>query len=150
MNSIHTPHGWGGAARRLALLPLPLLAAAAAFAQTAPTADLAKPDDPNDTLKLERFVVTGSNLPMAGDTPVAPVTILTPQIIEQSGVTNDLLQVIRKTAPQFTGNANLGGGNANIASGLTNGGSSLALRNAATLVLVNGRRSPPHRSWTSG
>lgn len=93
-----------------------------------------------ETLELERLIVTGSNLPTAGETPVAPVSLLTPQVIGQSGVTNDLLQVIRKVAPQFTGNANLGGDNANISSGLTNGGSSLALRNADTLVLVNGRR----------
>jgi len=117
--------------RRRALLSLPLLAALAAFAQTS---------DTNDTLKLERLVVTGSNLPTAGETPVAPVSLLTPEIIEQSGITNDLLQVIRKTAPQFTGNGNLGGSNGNINSGSTNGGSALALRNLSTLVLVNGRR----------
>ena len=95
---------------------------------------------PDDTLKLERLVVTGSNLPTAGETPVAPVSLLTPEIIEQSGITNDLLQVIRKTAPQFTGNGNLGGSNGNISSGATNGGSALSLRNLSTLVLVNGRR----------
>jgi len=93
-----------------------------------------------ETLQLERFVVTGSNLPAAGDTPVAPVSLVTPQLIGQSGVTSDLLQVIRKVAPQFTGNANLGSDNGNINSGQTNGGSSLALRNLDTLVLVNGRR----------
>lgn len=94
----------------------------------------------DETLELERLVVTGSNIPTAGDTPVAPVSLLTPEVIGQSGVTSDLLQVIRKVAPQFTGNANLGGDNGNINSGQTNGGSSLALRNADTLVLVNGRR----------
>jgi iron complex outermembrane receptor protein len=93
-----------------------------------------------DTLQLERYVVTGTNLPTAGETPVAPISILTPEIIENTGITNDLLQVIRKTAPQFTGNANLGGDNGNINSGATNGGSALALRNLPTLVLVNGRR----------
>lgn len=91
-------------------------------------------------VKLEAYVVTGSNLPSAGETPVAPVTIIGAAEIEASGVTNDLLQVIRKTAPQFSGNGNLGNSNGNIASGGTNGGSALALRNAATLVLVNGRR----------
>ncbi len=104
------------------------------------TATAQEKETASETLELERFIVTGSNLPTAGDTPVAPVTLVTPQVIGQSGVTNDLLQVIRKVAPQFTGNANLGGDNANISSGLTNGGSSLALRNADTLVLVNGRR----------
>jgi iron complex outermembrane receptor protein len=126
---------WCRGARPLALAALSMIAASAAFAQT--TDDTAKKDE---AVKLEKFVVTGSNLPTAGQTPVAPVSLLTPEIIEQSGVTNDLLQVIRKTAPQFTGNGNLGGSNGNIQSGSTNGGSALALRNANTLVLVNGRR----------
>lgn len=94
----------------------------------------------DETVKLESMVVTGSNLPSAGETPVAPVTVIGPTQIENSGVTNDLLQVIRKTAPQFSGNANLGNDNGNIIAGSTNGASELALRNAATLVLVNGRR----------
>ena len=135
MNSTRTHCRWCGGARLLALVSLILLAAQAAFAQTIGTSN-----KPEETMKLEKFVVTGSNLPTAGQTPVAPVSLLTPEIIEQSGVTNDLLQVIRKTAPQFTGNGNLGGSNGNINSGATNGGSALALRNANTLVLVNGRR----------
>lgn len=123
-------HGW----RARALLALgSSLVATLAWAQ----GDPATGDEP---VKLGSLVVTGSNLPSAGETPVAPVTVITPSDIERSGVTNDLLQVIRKTAPQFSGNANLGNDNGNIASGGTNGGSTLALRNAATLVLVNGRR----------
>ncbi len=100
--------------------------------------ETATPED--ETVKLTGLVVTGSNLPSAGETPVAPVTVIGPVEIDKSGVTNDLLQVIRKTAPQFTGNGNLGSDNGNIASGSTNGGSALALRNLQTLVLVNGRR----------
>ena len=110
------------------------------LAASAQTTTPVTPIDENDIMKLEKYVVTGSNLPTAGETPVAPITLLTPQIIENTGVTNDLLQVIRKTAPQFTGNANLGGDNGNIGSGSTNGGSQLAMRNLPTLVLVNGRR----------
>jgi len=107
------------------------------FAVSAFGQDNTSTDEP---VKLTDIVVTGSNLPSAGETPVAPVTIIGPAEIEHSGVTNDLLQVIRKTAPQFSGNGNLGNDNGNIASGSTNGGSALALRNTATLVLVNGRR----------
>lgn len=94
----------------------------------------------DEPVRLSSLVVTGSNLPTAGETPATPVTIVSPGDIARTGVTNDLLRVIRKTAPQFSGNVNLGGANANISSGLTNGGSQLALRNLATLVLVNGRR----------
>ncbi|HEY8996112.1 MAG TPA: TonB-dependent receptor [Lacunisphaera sp.] len=128
-----TPALFGKVLRACGLTATGLFLFQVSPAQTAPA-------DKDETLQLERYVVTGSNLPTAGETPASPVTLLTPQIIAQSGVASDLLQVIRKVAPQFTGNANLGGDNGNISSGLTNGGSSLALRNAATLVLVNGRR----------
>ena len=132
----YTPVTFGKVLRAFGLAGTGLSLCLAASAQTAsaPTAE------DNDTVKLEKYVVTGSNLPTAGETPVAPISLLTPEIIERTGITNDLLQVIRKSAPQFTGNANLGGDNGNIASGSTNGGSAVALRNLPTLVLVNGRR----------
>jgi iron complex outermembrane recepter protein len=60
--------------------------------------------------------------------------------IEQSGVNNNVLEILRKTVPQFTGNLNLGPTNGNVASNSTNGGSQLSLRNSSTLVLINGRR----------
>ena len=132
----YSPVTFGKLLRAVGVAGTVLSLGLAASAQTAATAAA----DENDTVKLEKFVVTGSNLPTAGETPVAPITLLTPDIIEHTGITTDLLQVIRKSAPQFTGNANLGGDNGNIASGSTNGGSALALRNLPTLVLVNGRR----------
>ena len=98
------------------------------------------PADDASVVKLEKFVVTGSNIPTAGDAPAAPVISVTQEQISNTGVANDLLDVIRKSSPQFSGNGNLGNTNGNISSGSTNGGSALALRNAATLVLVNGRR----------
>ncbi len=133
----YTPVTFGKVLRAFGLAGTGLSLALAAPAQT--PAPATAPAD-KDTLKLDTYVVTGSNLPTAGETPVAPLTLLTPEIIEHTGITNDLLQVIRKSAPQFTGNANLGGDNGNINSGATNGGSALALRNLPTLVLVNGRR----------
>ena len=133
----YTPVTFGNVLRAFGLAGTGLSLCLAASAQTATAPATA---DENDTVKLEKYVVTGSNLPSAGETPVAPISLLTPEIIARSGITNDLLQVIRKTAPQFTGNANLGGDNGNIGSGSTNGGSALALRNLPTLVLVNGRR----------
>jgi len=50
------------------------------------------------------------------------------------------MEILKKTVPQFNGNSNIGSNNANVGSGSTNGGSQLALRNTATLVLINGRR----------
>ena len=119
--------------RRRALL-------ARGIAVGAATLSPAQMTEEDETVQLSAMVVTGSNLPTAGETPVAPVTIVSTADIARTGVMNDLLQVIRKTSPQFSGNSNLGVANGNISSGLTNGASSLALRNLATLVLVNGRR----------
>ena len=61
--------------------------------------------------------------------------------IQNSGNSTNVLDILRKTVPQFNGNANLGSNNANVGSGSTNGGSQLALRNTSTLVLINGRRA---------
>lgn len=127
------------AASWLAVSAFSVLSAVSARAQTTASDDRnpAKADEP---VALQKFVVTGSNLPSASEFPPNPVTVIGQTEINKSGVTSDLLQVLRKTAPQFSGNANLGVDNGNISSGSTNGGSALALRNAATLVLVNGRR----------
>jgi iron complex outermembrane recepter protein len=118
-----------------------LTLALSAKAQTESTAKPAEAtEDSKAPIVLDRYYVLGSNIPSAGDAPVAPVQIMSQAKISDSGVSNDLLEVIRKIAPQFSGNSNLGGGNGNIDSGSTNGGSALALRNTTTLVLVNGRR----------
>lgn len=124
-----------GAWTRLAALPL--LAAQLAVAQATP--DAAAPTD-DKVLKLESYKVTGSYLPAAANSVAIPVIAIDRDTIENSGNTSDVLEILRKTAPQFNGNANLGSGNANIGGGSTNGGSQLALRNTNTLVLVNGRR----------
>lgn len=121
--------GW----RAFALLAgLPLLASA----QTAATEEEKK----DEALKLDKFVVTGSLIPIAADTPAVPITILTSADIERTGVSTDLMEVLKKTQPYFYGSNNVGADNGNISSGGTNGGSAVALRNRATLVLINGRR----------
>ena len=51
------------------------------------------------------------------------------------------LEVLKKTQPYFYGGNNIGSENGNVSSGSTNGGSAVALRNRATLVLINGRRA---------
>ncbi len=111
---------------------LSLIAAHAAFAQPANAT-------PDETVKLEKFVVTGSYLPAAANSVAIPVISVDAKTIENSGSSN-VLEILRKTVPQFNGNGNLGSGNANVGSGSTNGGSQVALRNTGTLVLVNGRR----------
>lgn len=111
---------------------LSLFAANAAFAQTAAATD--------DTVKLEKYVVTGSYIPLAGAATAIPVTVLDSKAIENTGVTSNVMEILRKASPQFTGNGNLGNTNANVASGSTGGGSQVAFRNTQTLVLLNGRR----------
>lgn len=94
-----------------------------------------------ETVQMEKVIVTGSYIPFAADAPAIPIKIVTTQQIESTGVAGDLLEVIRKTAPQFIGNGNLGSSNSNIQGVSTNGGSQIKLRNVQTLVLVNGRRA---------
>ncbi len=104
------------------------------------TAGWAQPAAANDAVKLEKFVVTGSNIPMAADAVAVPVTILSSREIERTGINTNLLEVIRKQLPFFAGNGNLGNSNANTGANSTMGGSQVSLRNLDTLVLINGRR----------
>ena len=108
-------------------------------AQTAPATPAGNTDD--SVLKLEKYQVTGSYIPIAGATTAIPVTVLDAKAIADTGINSDVLEILRKAAPQFAGNGNLGSSNANISGGATGGGSALAFRNTATLVLINGRRS---------
>ncbi len=109
-----------------------------AFAQIATPAAPAETDE--KVIVMEKYTVTGSLIPMAADTPAIPITILTSVDIERSGVTGDILQILKKMEPYFYGANNIGADNGNIASAGTIGGSQAALRNRATLVLINGRR----------
>lgn len=107
-----------------------------------PVSGLAQTTEKKDEeVKMEKFVVTGSLIPFAADAPAIPITTVDVKDIERSGSTSSVLEVLRKSVPQFTGNGNIGSTNANIASGSTNGGSQLSLYNAQTLVLINGRRA---------
>lgn len=91
-------------------------------------------------VKMEKFVVTGSNIPTASDSLAVPVTVIGPKDIVNTGVTTSVLDVLRKAMPAFSGGGNIGIENANISSNSTYGGSMIALHNLPTLVLLNGRR----------
>ncbi|MBA4135955.1 MAG: hypothetical protein C0518_01410 [Opitutus sp.] len=114
-----------------ALLALPGLA----LAQTA------APAANEEALKLEKFVVTGSLIPAAADSPAVPITVMTSADIARSGEIRDLTDVLKKVNPFFFGRGNLGAENANTRANATNGASTVALRNRPTLVLINGRRA---------
>ena len=130
-------------------LPLPLTRAAGLALGTAlalPLSALAQSAAPSgntpseETVKLERFVVTGSNIPMPSDVQSVPVTVLGQADIEKTGLNANLLEILQKRMPMLSGNGNLGTTAANTNSGATAGGSQAQLRNLSTLVLLNGRR----------
>ena len=124
------------------LLAALICMASASFAINAVAQEAAPPVEKKDeTVKLEKFVVTGSYIPFAADATAIPVKVVTSEDIQTSGEQGDLLEVIRKTLPQFVGNSNMGSSNSNVAGGNTNGGSEIKLRNVQTLVLINGRRA---------
>ncbi|MES1194701.1 MAG: TonB-dependent receptor plug domain-containing protein, partial [Opitutus sp.] len=126
MNSTRTPRSWGLA--RLLALTLPAFAATAAFAQQPATKD--------DTVKLEKYVVTGSFIPQASAEPVAPVAIFTEADIRASGAATPI-EALRQL-PSFVSSG------ANSNENDSNGGSGAAfvsLRGVGasqTLVLLDG------------
>ena len=106
---------------------------------------------PEQEVKLEKFVVTGSYIPAALDEAKAlPVQIIDIQAIQMSGVNTNVLDVLRKTVPQIEGGNNIGVENGNISGNSTNGGSMISLRNVDTLVLIDGKRVAPSAVAASG
>lgn len=89
---------------------------------------------------MDRFEVTGSNLPSAADALDRPLTVWGRAEIEQSGVAQSVYDFLRKRLPSLVGNGNWGLTNANILNAQTLSGSQISLRNLNTLVLINGRR----------
>jgi outer membrane receptor protein involved in Fe transport len=110
-----------------------------ASAQTAPT----PPRAADDTVKLEAFTVTGSNIKRIEVEKVLPVTVIDAAAIEvrDASQPSDLISAM----PQVTGLP----GNETATLGATARGdnSSVSLRGIAssnTLILLNGRRLVPH------
>jgi len=107
-----------------------VFAATAALAQT-------PPEEPkkDETVSLEKYVVTGSFLPVSASVSASPVVQIQSSEIGASGA-SDPLRLLRQLTPFFAGNGNVG-------TELNNGGggeSNVALRNLTTLVLINGQR----------
>ena len=110
---------------------------AQALPEGAPAPEAAASEAP---AALTAIIVTGSNLPTLPDEVAVPVSVLGADQIDQAGVNSNVLEVLRKSVPSFTGRSNAGNSNANNNNQNTAGGSQLQLRNLDTLVLVNGRR----------
>jgi outer membrane receptor protein involved in Fe transport len=132
--------GWSIWRCALALLPALTL-----WSQTAPAAAPAAPGTPakEETITLETFTVTGSNIKRLDVEKVLPITILNLDAID---VRNAITPVeLLATLPQVTsvprteamaGGADTRGDNANIAMRGIGVGNSL--------ILLNGRRMAPH------
>lgn len=99
-------------------------------------APLATQPDPKEDL----IIVTGSAIPTTPDAVAVPVSIVDQKAIARGGISNNVLELIRKQIPAFAGRSNTGNSNANNTNQNTAGGSQAQLRNLDTLVLVNGRR----------
>ena len=68
---------------------------------------------------------------------------MTPPQIQKTGVSTNVLEILRKAVPAFGGRSSTGNSNATNNNQRTAGGSSIQVRNLDTLVLVNGRRIAP-------
>jgi iron complex outermembrane receptor protein len=99
-------------------------------------------DETDATAETERVIVTGSNIPSAGEVGPNPVQIINRDFIEKSGehTTEELLRQLPITGGSSTPISN-------NEAGRTAGASSVSLRGfgeAATLVLIDGRRVAPY------
>ena len=123
----------------LSVLGVSLVAGASltVLAQTAPTSSTSTDEE---SVRLTAVVVTGSRLPGPAGSAAVPVEVLGPQEITGTGIATDVLDVLRKAMPQFTGNANLGLENAGGVAFFSMGGSAVSMHNLSTLVLIDGRR----------
>jgi iron complex outermembrane receptor protein len=74
---------------------------------------------------------------MAADALAIPVATISAQTIDESGISADTLDLLRKVAPNISG---IGEENAQIDTGTNFGGASVTVKGLDTLVLVDGRR----------
>jgi outer membrane receptor protein involved in Fe transport len=113
---------------------LGLICATQGHAQTAP------PAAADQSTPLAQVVVTGTLIPTSPDAAAVPVTTLDAEQLQAAGVTNNALDMLRKSMPAFAGRTNQGPSNAQNRNLFTAGGSQMELRNMPTLVLVDGER----------
>lgn len=108
-----------------------------AAGKKAQAAAAAKPSPKVTT--LNQVMVTGTLLPIDPNAAAVPVTTLEGDDLRQTGITSNVLDVMRKTVPAFAGRSNIGASNQNHDQFVA-GASQIELRNLPTLVLVDGQR----------
>ena len=95
---------------------LGLIAAPGAHAATAEAAST-----------VSEVVVTGSALPTTLDAVAVPVSTINAESIAKSGVSSDVLEILRKDLPSFAGRSNSGSSNANNTNQNTAGGETVVV-----------------------
>ncbi|MFZ6758310.1 TonB-dependent receptor plug domain-containing protein [Undibacterium sp. Ji50W] len=108
------------------------------FASATPQDRQAEPG--TSETKTQQVVVTGSSMPVDPDKVAVSVVMVDAEQMAKTGVSSNLLDILRKQIPSFQGRGNAGSSNANNTNQNTAGGSQVQLRNLDTLILVNGRR----------
>ncbi|MGB9430073.1 MAG: Plug domain-containing protein [Gammaproteobacteria bacterium] len=120
------------------------LAAPAVFAQDANQSNTdnqnqaQNQDQQNSNVKLGKIMVTGTAIPRTGIETPSPVTVITAQQIQESGLTT-IADVVRSLSADNSGTIPLA-----FTAGFANGSSGVALRGLtvnSTLVLIDGRRT---------
>ena len=129
-----------GLSRRVSGTEAILLSGLGLICATCASAQSADQASSEPLSQLKQVVVTGTLIPTSPDAAAVPVTTLDQSQLQQTGVTNDTLTMLRKAIPAFAGRSNAGNSNAQIQNQFTAGGSQIQLRNLPTLVLVNGER----------
>jgi len=115
-----------------------ILAATALILASAVLAQPTPGPEKQEVVVLDRYVVTGSHLLQPAD--ALSVASISATDIEKGGIETNLLDVLRKQMPAFSGSGNLGTSNGSTGNTSTYGGAQIALHNMPTLVLINGRR----------
>ncbi len=115
------------------------LAASVAFGLTVPATSQAQDSSaPAEPEKMEKVIITGSNIPTAETVSIAPVEVLSAETIERSGAGGNL-EILVKKLPSTVGAGNFGMSRGNGGDGTV--GVSLRGIPGGTLLLINGRRT---------
>jgi len=128
------------------LAAITLSGASITRAQTSPE------PEKQETIALDRFVVTGSHLDASKG--ASPVMVVTSDEIVRSGISSNVLEVLRKQMPAFSGSGNLGSSNASTGATSTYGGAKLAFHipvdHHALIAAANRPAQPRAKSGAQG
>lgn len=124
----------GGA---IAIAASPGASAQSTTTTTTTTTTTPAASDQDQTVKMEQYVVTGSNIPQAAEALAVPVQVIDQVAMQNSGVNFNTLDLLRKVTPNIMG---IGAENAQTDSAATFGGAQANIKGLPTLVLIDGLR----------